>query len=213
MAEKFTSVGDRWAFGGKEWYNDKYSTLFRECVALHSISIPPCVTSIRSHAFYRCVSLTSVSIPDSVRYIGANSFEYCSSLTSIIIPDSVVSIGKRAFAGCGSLKYVSIPNKTTVESGAFQSNSIVERRRLRQAWTAAGAIVVSEGGSLPTIWPEAARKEQQNTQTYLDLAFMISFSCFLVKAMRSVSEMHPEDMPYFFCGRKTASSTTISLPW
>ena len=99
-----------------EIHNDTkviYSSAFRSCSSLTSVTIPDSVTSIGYEAFRNCTSLTSVTIPDSVTSIGEYAFYDCTSLTSVTFGDGVTSIGRSAFSGCTSLTSVTIPDSVT----------------------------------------------------------------------------------------------------
>ena len=85
-------------------------SVFKNCLALTSVTIPNSVTSIGDSAFYGCDSLTSVTIPNSVTSIGASAFYGCTGLTSVSIPSSVTSIGKYAFEECGALTMATVHN-------------------------------------------------------------------------------------------------------
>lgn len=71
-------------------------------------TIPECVTTIESYAFYYCESLVSVTFPNNLIEIGENAFESCSSLIKLNIPDSVIKIGDMAFRDCINLKEIKI---------------------------------------------------------------------------------------------------------
>ena len=90
-----------------------YSSAFKDCTSLTSVTIPSSMTSIVNYAFSSCSSLTSVTISEGVTSIENYAFSSCSSLTSITIPSSVTSIGEGAFKGCTSLTSVTIPEGVT----------------------------------------------------------------------------------------------------
>ncbi len=92
-------------------------SVFKDCTALKSITIPDGVMSIGASAFYNCNSLTSVTIGDGVTSIGGDAFAYCTGLSSITIPDSVTSIGGDAFHGCYKLVEVYNCSSLTITKG------------------------------------------------------------------------------------------------
>ena len=95
-------------------------TLIHVPNTLSTYTIPACVTTIESGAFFCCDKLTAVTIPSSVTAIKPGTFGQCSSLTDITIPDSVTSIGNAAFINCGSLASITIPASVRrIEDGAF----------------------------------------------------------------------------------------------
>ena len=90
--------------GGTFW-----SSAFRNCSGLTSVTISDSVTSIGEYTFSGCTGLTSITIPDKVTSIGESAFSVCTGLTSITIPDKVTSIGKSAFYGCNRLESIELP--------------------------------------------------------------------------------------------------------
>ena len=101
--------------GGTFW-----SSAFRNCSGLTSVTISDSVTSIGESAFYGCTGLTSITIPDKVTSIGKSAFSGCTGLTSITIPDKVTSIGESAFSVCTGLTSITIPDKvTSIGKSAF----------------------------------------------------------------------------------------------
>ena len=104
---------------------------FRDCSGLTSVTIPDSVTSIEQYAFDGCSGLTSVTIGNGVTSIGSDAFAYCTGLTSITIPDSVTSIGSYAFYGCSGLTSVTFKNTTgwyrtmsNINYGSLSSSSL-----------------------------------------------------------------------------------------
>lgn len=103
--------------------------LFRDCINLKEVSIPPSVTTILDNAFDGCKSLSSITIPSTVTSIGSFAFHKCSSLIEITIPDSVVDIHPNAFSGCSSLKNIkclSTDKITCIPDFAFEGCSSLE---------------------------------------------------------------------------------------
>ena len=96
------------------------SSTFKNCTRLASITIPNSVTAIAEQAFYGCSNLTSITIPNSITELCSGVFFGCTSLTSITIPNSVTVIGTSAFSGCTGLTSITIPNSVkTINSYAF----------------------------------------------------------------------------------------------
>lgn len=94
------------------------STAFKNCVNLHSITIPAGVDY--ATGFADCYNLLRVSISEGVIGIGNKAFQGCSSLISVTLPNSVSWIGSSAFDHCSSLKDINIPEKVTfIGSAAF----------------------------------------------------------------------------------------------
>jgi len=79
--------------------------------SIRSVTIPDCVTSIGSSAFYHCTALTSISLPKNITNIPPWMFGECTALESIVIPDNVTTIGDYAFYKCGSIENVKFPSK------------------------------------------------------------------------------------------------------
>ena len=67
------------------------------------VTIPDCVTRIRSGAFAGCDWLTSVTIPESVTEIDDYAFYGCTGLKSAVIPREGVKVGAGAFRECTGL--------------------------------------------------------------------------------------------------------------
>ena len=97
---------------------------FSGCSGLTSITIPSCVTSIGSCAFWSCSGLTSITIPSSVTSIGERAFCWCGDLTLITIPESVTSMGFAAFYGCDALTSVTVGWNTPLEIDKYVFNNI-----------------------------------------------------------------------------------------
>lgn len=97
-------------------------SVFSNCTALTSITLPPCLTSVDSSTFYKCISLVEIEIPDSVSVIGENAFAYCEKLSKINIPEGVTTIGESAFHCCYSLNAVVIPETViSIGKSAFEN--------------------------------------------------------------------------------------------
>ena len=126
-----------------------YSSAFRDCTGLTSITIPDSVTSIEGNAFVGCnnleyneydnayylgnetnpylvlvkakdTSITSCVISEQTKVIYDSAFRDCTGLLSAVIGNSVTSIGDRAFYNCSGLASVTIGNGvTSIGSSAF----------------------------------------------------------------------------------------------
>ncbi|MBQ8288770.1 MAG: leucine-rich repeat protein [Clostridia bacterium] len=75
---------------------------------VHTVILPPSVTSIGSSAFADCAKLTTFQGENLVS-IGAEAFRGCTALTEFTVPSKVTSIGANAFQGCTALKKVALP--------------------------------------------------------------------------------------------------------
>ncbi len=85
--------------------------LFSNCPTLQSVTLSK-NANIDDSMFKDCTALTSITIPEGVTSIGDNAFANCSALQTISIPNSIQSIGlggeyspTNAFDGCVSLQY------------------------------------------------------------------------------------------------------------
>ena len=81
-------------------------------LALKSIVIPGCVTSIKTAAFQNCLHLKRVQFPPHLKTIGVGAFADCKSLVEATLPGSVEHIKDSAFAGCSSLSTLVILRRT-----------------------------------------------------------------------------------------------------
>ena len=75
---------------------------------LKTISIPNCVTSISSYAFYQCNNLESIQMPSELTTISAYAFYRCGKLKNLVIPEKVSSIGVNVFTDCYSMDELTI---------------------------------------------------------------------------------------------------------
>lgn len=97
-----------------------WSSAFKRCSDVTSITIPDSVINIGSWTFEECTSLESITLPNSITAIGNGTFSECTGLTSVTIPDSVTSIGESAFQKCSALKSITIPyGVTEIEENTF----------------------------------------------------------------------------------------------
>lgn len=73
--------------------------IFKDCVSVKKITIPPTVKSIGISAFYGCTTLKNLSIPESVEHIAGYAFCGCSSLKELVIPSRRLESDSKAFEG------------------------------------------------------------------------------------------------------------------
>lgn len=100
-------------------------SVFQNCSALTSITLPDKLASIGNSAFSGCSGLTSVNIPNSVRTLGANVFKGCTGLTTATIGSGVTSIPDNTFYGCRGLTSIDIPNSVkSIGAYAFYSTGL-----------------------------------------------------------------------------------------
>ena len=82
---------------------------FKGCTALHTVTLPICLTCVSREMFMSCASLKSLSLPPFVKEIEWYAFDGCTSLESISIPGDIRSIWAD-LALCPALKTVYYPN-------------------------------------------------------------------------------------------------------
>ena len=123
-------------------------SVFRDCTALESVSLPNTLKTIGNAAFDNCDSLVSITIPDSVETIGefafsgcaklaevnlgsgltvieASLFRYDDAIKSIVIPDSVTTIKNDVFNLCRGIESITIPPSVTeIDSTAFKMSTL-----------------------------------------------------------------------------------------
>jgi len=95
-----------------------YSSAFKRCGRLRSVTLPDGLTEIGVDAFRECTSLESVRIPESVTLIGENAFAGCTSITELSLPKGRLELEAGAFMGCTSVKQVTL-GAATVGDNAF----------------------------------------------------------------------------------------------
>jgi hypothetical protein len=99
-------------------------SVFRGCLGLTQVQIPPSVTTISSCSFWGCWRLTRMEIPPSVATIERSAFRFCSSLAVVETPASVTIIGECAFAECtGLTRATLLSSAMAIESWAFHDCS------------------------------------------------------------------------------------------
>ena len=104
-----------------------WSEVFKNCVNLSNVVLPPDTRSIPYQAFSGCSSLKNITIPESVEVICEESFSE-SGLESIVLPKSVTRFGNFAFYGCKSLKQITIKsdvmNRIRLYSTSDDANTV-----------------------------------------------------------------------------------------
>ena len=96
------------------------ANIFKDCVALQSVTIPDTVKLIDADAFSGCIRLTNVTLPGSLEIINSRAFYDCDDLTSITLPSSLERIGANAFSGT-SIRSITLPKKLQLDSTASVS--------------------------------------------------------------------------------------------
>ena len=153
------------------------TSLFEQCSALTTITIPSSVTTINSRAFYQCSALLNITIPSSVNSIGNYAFQQCSqlesvtfngtalttintqvfyqcsALTTITIPSSVSSIGGNAFYQCTQLASVTLSGTTLTSIGqtAFKQCSALRTITIPTSVNSIGAGAFQECSLLASV--------------------------------------------------------------
>ena len=95
-------------------YAETISTeMFKYCIALQAIDIPPSVKTIGSGAFSHCNSLSEVLIPDTVKELGPCVFSEDPNLKHVRLPEDI-DCSELTFSGCFAI--------TTVKLGSFELN-------------------------------------------------------------------------------------------
>ncbi|MDO4475809.1 MAG: leucine-rich repeat protein [Lachnospiraceae bacterium] len=89
------------------------NSVFQDCKALTSVTLPDTVTSIGDSAFKNCSKLTTVKLPAGLTDLKERAFEN-SGLTAIVIPEKVTAISASLFKNCAALKTVAFGKKETV---------------------------------------------------------------------------------------------------
>ena len=89
--------------------NAAYSTPFRDCPALKTVTFSPNCTKICNRLFQDCAGLTNVTFADSIASIG--DYAFCNTNISgesgeLRLPDSCTYLGNGVFQNCKSIKSV-----------------------------------------------------------------------------------------------------------
>lgn len=98
--------------------------VFEGNVALVSVIVPDCVTSIGNAAFKDCYALADITIGSSVASIGSQAFYGCSALSGITVPNSVTAIGDSAFEECRRLRMVMNFSNLNLGKGSSENGHI-----------------------------------------------------------------------------------------
>ena len=99
------------------------ASLFRNCTALKSVTLPITLTEIGNSMFENCSSLINVNFPsdNQIETIGADAFKNCALLSEVILPEKLRLIEARAFQNCTSLSEIILPeNLEKIVSQAFE---------------------------------------------------------------------------------------------
>lgn len=118
---------------------------------VHTVILPPSVTSIGDGAFSDCAKLTTFEASNLVS-IGAEAFRGCTALTEFTVPDKVTSIGANAFQGCTALKKVTLPAGVhTIADGLFLHCSALTELQMDSRITSIGAEAFAYCTSLTSL--------------------------------------------------------------
>lgn len=83
--------------------NNNFTSLFRECHALTSISLDPSITKIPNEMFYRCLNLTNVSGLQNITGYDGSCFRECGNFEGPIDLTNVTYVKNEAFRMCNNL--------------------------------------------------------------------------------------------------------------
>lgn len=84
-------------------------SMFKNCSALRSVTLPEGMTVIGKEAFRGCKALTNIAMPESLIRIDAEAFRACKGMTAIQLPSALEVIGEAAFDYCTKLQEISVP--------------------------------------------------------------------------------------------------------
>ena len=91
------------------------------------VTVPGCVTTIKSSAFSSNQNLKEIRFSAGVATVGANAFYNCKVLNKIELADTITSIGNSAFAKCPKLKSVNLPSQLNdLSQGMFEGCSSLD---------------------------------------------------------------------------------------
>ena len=134
-----------------------YSSAFKRCERLRSVTLPEGLTEIGYDAFRECTSLGSVRIPESVTLIGENAFASCTALTELSLPMGRIELEAGAFMGCTSVKQVEL-GAATVGDNAFDGCESLITFKTGEGSNLYGDCIFAECPSLTEIvLPESLR--------------------------------------------------------
>ena len=105
-------------------YADKLANyMFKDCVALDTVTLPASIKTLGSGVFQNCTALTGITLPDGIALIDTNAFDG-SGLTSITLPAELATIEDKAFQNT-KLTQISFPSKLTkIDSYAFSGSKL-----------------------------------------------------------------------------------------
>lgn len=139
------------------------ASMFLNCTALTSLTIPANVTTIDGTAFSGS-GLISITIPGTVTKCGSSMFKNCLALKTVVYEDGCTKIESSTFVGCTALTSVTLPDTMTyIGLGAFEgctSLSVIEipaavvnlYRGAFKGWTSSQTIRVKAPKTLSTTW-------------------------------------------------------------
>ena len=136
---------------GTEYSVTKIGSYAFQNSAVTSVSMPECITSIGTVAFYGCKNLESVTLPESLTTVGNYAFNDCRLLKAIKIPSVVTTIPDRCFSGCSSLESVTIPEGVTDIGGAAFSGCNLKALTLPESLEAIGSSAFYGNQSLKSV--------------------------------------------------------------
>ena len=93
--------------------------VFKNCVGLHSISLPASVQTLGASAFENCINLTTVTGLQStqITVIANELFKNCRSLVNFTLPTTLTTVIEvSAFEGCSSITTVNNLGNTYINS-------------------------------------------------------------------------------------------------
>jgi len=139
-------------------------SVFGNCEALTSATIPDSVTMMDRQTFEYCRGLQSVVMPSGMQSIPDGTFLACDALSniafspntatsgSVVIPNTVTSIGPQAFSGCLQLMCVSLPSSiTNIGDSAFYGCANLTSTTVQGSPSVLGANSFGECPSLTAV--------------------------------------------------------------